>query len=589
MRKTSRDIRIFMFAAAAAALLLSGCAARDPEPQARGETPRPPMTGLPQEALSGPEASPNSYYFYLEAQFQKRRGNVDAAIASLNSAISKDPGVSYLQKELAVLYLHKQQYEKSLAIIEQMLAENPESVDLLLLKASIQRTLNPDAGVIPIYEKILSLDPEKKDVYQVLGKLYIEAGRLEKAADVFAKLVSRFPGAYAGHFYLGKIHSRLGRYEKAQAAFERTIDLAPSLNQPRWALIDLYQSRGRQEKVVALYEQILEHSPENAAAAIELGLAYKESGKSARAKEVFAELGRRSAEDKSVIRTVVQRLVLNKRYDEALTVLSGMLAGAPEGSGLRYASGIARYKQEQYEQAEKAFQKVSPASEYHGNAVIHRAIIAYQQQQDLEKAIAILEGAVGSAGDEEKIELIPYLSSFYKKKELFGKAEELLLEGLSIEPKNTKLRFELGVLYDEKGAREKAIDQMEQVLEVDPEHADALNYIGYTYADQGIHLEKAEKLIRRALEKKPENGYIIDSLGWLYYRRGRLEEAAACIERAVQLIPNDPVVLEHLGDVYKALGRLEEAMDAYQRALENRTGDRAKIEDKIKALQKNGS
>lgn len=574
---------------AAAVLVLSGCPGRGPEPDPSRESPSSSIMKLPEKSLSRPEASANSYYFYLEAQFQKNRGNVDAAISSLNSAISMDPEVSYLKKELAVLYLHKQNYEKSLAIIEQMLAENPESVELLLLKASIRRTLNPDANVIPIYETILSLDPGKKDVYQVLGKLYIEAGELEKAVSVFEKLVSRFPGAYLGHFYLGKIHSRLGRYEKAQSAFERTIDLAPSLNQPRWALIDLYQSRGGDERVIELYEQILEHSPENAAAAIELGLACEKSGKSARAEKIFAELGRRSADDRSVIRTVVRRLVLNKRYDDALTVLSGMIAGAPESSGLRYASGIARYNQGKYGQAEQEFQKVSPESDYHGNAVIHRAIISYQQQENLDKAIAVLEEALKRAGDEEKTELIPYLSSFYKKKELFDRAEELLLEGVSISPENTKLRFELGVLYDEKEEREKAIEQMEKVLAVDPEHADALNYIGYTYADQGIHLEKAEKLIQKALEKKPENGYIIDSLGWLYYRKGWLEEAAACIERAAQLIPNDPVVLEHLGDVYKKLGRQEEAMEAYQRALENRTGDRAKIEDKIKALQKNGS
>jgi tetratricopeptide (TPR) repeat protein len=117
-----------------------------------------------------------------------------------------------------------------------------------------------------------------------------------------------------------------------------------------------------------------------------------------------------------------------------------------------------------------------------------------------------------------------------------------------------------------------------------------LNYIGYTYADQGIRLDEAESLVRKALDQDPENGYILDSMGWVYYKKEMFEKALAYLEKAARLVPDDPIILEHLGDVYVKVGRPGKALDAYKRALELKSGDegggiRAKIDD----LRKNGS
>jgi len=164
----------------------------------------------------------------------------------------------------------------------------------------------------------------------------------------------------------------------------------------------------------------------------------------------------------------------------------------------------------------------------------------------------------------------------------------LLETGIEIDPDNTELLFELGVLYDKNGQTDDAIEQMQKVIELDSKHADALNYLGYTYADNGIRLEEAEALIRKALEQKPENGYIIDSLGWVYYQKGMYEKAVEYIEKAARLIPDDPIVLEHLGDVYEKLGESQKALDFYQQALEKKSENAAALESKIEALRQNG-
>ena len=104
-------------------------------------------------------------------------------------------------------------------------------------------------------------------------------------------------------------------------------------------------------------------------------------------------------------------------------------------------------------------------------------------------------------------------------------------------------------------------------LEIDPEQPQVLNYLGYSLVERQEKLDEALSMIERAVEARPESGYIIDSLGWVLYRMGRYEDAVSHMERAVELMPVDPVVNDHLGDVYWAVGRKLEAEFQWRRAL----------------------
>jgi len=130
---------------------------------------------------------------------------------------------------------------------------------------------------------------------------------------------------------------------------------------------------------------------------------------------------------------------------------------------------------------------------------------------------------------------------------------------------------------------------MRTVIRLDPKNANALNYLGYTYADLGTHLDEAEKLIKEALNYKPDDGYITDSLGWVYYKKGLYEKAVEMLERAVKLVPNDPIILEHLGDAYLKMNDRDKALEYYNRSLEHQKKDKEKIEKKIQTLSKKGS
>ncbi len=125
---------------------------------------------------------------------------------------------------------------------------------------------------------------------------------------------------------------------------------------------------------------------------------------------------------------------------------------------------------------------------------------------------------------------------------------------------------------------------LKKALELYPDQAHVLNYLGYSWVDQGVNLDEGMRMIRRAVEQRPDDGYIVDSLGWAYYRIGNFEEAAKHLERAVELKPDDPTINDHLGDVYWKTGRQLEAQFQWQHAtaLKPEPDELKKIEDKLK-------
>lgn len=137
------------------------------------------------------------------------------------------------------------------------------------------------------------------------------------------------------------------------------------------------------------------------------------------------------------------------------------------------------------------------------------------------------------------------------------------------------------MIYDKWGRKDDSIAAMKTVIQLEPENANALNYLGYTYADMGTQLDEAERLIRKAVALKPGDGYITDSLAWVYYKRGQYEKALPLLEQAVNLVPDDPIIREHLGDVYAKLGMTEKALKSYRQSIKNGHTDKVVVEKKF--------
>jgi len=132
---------------------------------------------------------------------------------------------------------------------------------------------------------------------------------------------------------------------------------------------------------------------------------------------------------------------------------------------------------------------------------------------------------------------------------------------------NPQVLYFRGICYERIGKWDEAEADFKKVLSIDPNHADALNYLGYTWIERGKYLSTSLEMIQKAVELSPNSGAIIDSLGWAYYKLGNLKKAKLNLEAAVELSPTSATIIDHLGDIYWVIGRKKEAMYQWERAL----------------------
>jgi tetratricopeptide (TPR) repeat protein len=490
----------------------------------------------------------------VRAVLERKREQFDAAITDMKKAIEIDPSSSFLKIELAILYLEMGNKEDALAVVDEGLAADPENVELLIVSGRLRHIMKKTEAAGKVYRKILELDPKRENIYMVLGSLLMENGELQDALSVYRRLVEAFPGSYTGHHFMGRIYAQQGRLDEARKHYLRALELQPELMETRFELISIYRKQKNHAAVIRLYEEILAHNPNDVQAALAFGLYCLKNGFTDRAAPLFKELGERSRTSPDILRQIIQQYIEKEAYTDARMVIEAMLAGDPANDDLVYLLGVSFSGAGEWEPALEHLLSVPAGNRFYENAVLQAAHI-YRERERLDEAIRLLEKTVANPDDSANAELLFYLGTYYQEKERYADAVDILRRGIDAEPKNARLHFRLGVVYDKWGKKEACIEQMKTVLSLTPDDAHALNYLGYTYVDMGIRLDEARELIEKAIRIEPEDGYITDSLGWVYYHQGEFEKAVEVLERAVELVPDDPVILEHLGDAYLKTGK----------------------------------
>ena len=237
------------------------------------------------------------------------------------------------------------------------------------------------------------------------------------------------------------------------------------------------------------------------------------------------------------------------------------------------------------EMAIKVYQRMPANSPLKRNAQIQLATNLDAADRS-EEAIKILKGVTAEAPKD--IEAIMALGNIERGRKKFNDCAATYSQAIdamaSITDKNTWVTYYYRGICEERSKQwSKAEADMRKALELQPEQPHVLNYLGYSWIDQGINLDEGMKMIKRAVDQRPDDGYIVDSLGWAFYRIGNFEEAVKNLERAIDLKPEDPTINDHLGDAYWRVGRTLEAKFqwAHARDLKPEPDELPKIEAKI--------
>src|SRR6201996_8317438 len=233
----------------------------------------------------------------------------------------------------------------------------------------------------------------------------------------------------------------------------------------------------------------------------------------------------------------------------------------------------------------KIYERVPASSPLKRNAQIQLAV-DLDSADRTDEAIKILKGVVSE--DSKDLEAIMALGNLERGRKKFSDCSATYSQGIGALPAgndkaNSVWYYYRGICEERSKQWSKAEADMRKALEMQPDQPHVLNYLGYSWIDQGTNLDEGMKMIKRAVDQRPDDGYIVDSLGWAYFRIGNYEEAAKTLERAIDLKPEDPTINDHLGDAYWRVGRTLEAKFqwAHARDLKPEPEDLPKIEAKI--------
>jgi tetratricopeptide (TPR) repeat protein len=281
-------------------------------------------------------------------------------------------------------------------------------------------------------------------------------------------------------------------------------------------------------------------------------------------REGISELFARMAADLSRERPLPIALVLAR--------LSTFLAPANGDAWLVTADVLTRSGQ--YDAAIAALDQIKPTDTAASLARARRAGILLETDR-APQSIALLEAAANA--ENAAWEDWSRLGEAYQRTDRFGDSARAYDRALAMVNAETPdlwtLYFSRGAAHERAGDWPRAEADLRQALKLAPKEAAVLNYLGYALLDRGERLPEAQALIEAAIEQRPDDGHIIDSLGWAHYVAGRYDKAVELLERAVADVPDDPTINEHLGDAYWKVGRRTEARYRWRASLEGGPDD----------------
>jgi len=536
--------------------LLAGCTAGIDSPSPESPTPIPFAA-----RLHHPEAW--SYYYFAQSRLLGDDGALEQAEASLDKAMEFDPDDAYLSVSLARLRLEQRNVKGAIQALESALVKDASLVDAYLLLGGIYYSQRQFEQAIKPLSEAVRLAPERELSYLHLGLAYIGNGELQRAVDTFEQMLKVAPDSIPARLNLARAYRQLELGSRAGDYYRDVLRIAPHLLVVYLEYGDLLEKQRDDGRAEDLYrsglEQIKRKGPlyHRLARLLVKQQRFKEALEFLRLQQVARP------DDLEAWRKAGLIYLELKNWDLAAKSFRYILKRRSDLPQIHYYLGTALEQQEEWPDALEAFNAVPDDSNLFGDALYHRSYLNHQLGHN-DRAVKLLRELIdrGSA----RAEFYDYLASLQNDAGDRAAALRVVNEGLKKFPDDVDLLYHRGVLEEQSGDRAAAMLTMQQLITVDPDHVEAMNFVAYGFAEENRNLPQALRLVQKALQLK-RAPHILDTLGWVYYRLGRLQEARQSLEEAVQGLAADPVVLEHLGDVYRALGLKDQAADMYSRAL----------------------
>jgi tetratricopeptide (TPR) repeat protein len=407
---------------------------------------------------------------------------------------------------------------------------------------------------------------------------YAGEGNLKRALAALDRLESNDSFANFKSYHGALIADYLSSAMRAEASYKKAYEQAGTSLRVVQSYGNFLERNNRRDEAIKIYQTFIEGGEDNIL--VELALKRAMDGKTplpfiatpgAGAGEALFSLAAAMTDEQSIdVALLYAQLSLSFNGDRpvVLTLLGDIYVDT-----------------KQYQNAINAYEQTPPGSALRINADTEIAV-NLQRMERTKEAQEKLKAIV--AHDPKNYDALVTLGNVYRSNEEFALASETYSTALALlaklEKDHWRVFYYRGIAYERQKIWDKAETDFRKALSLSPDEPLVLNYLGYSMIEKRINLNEALNMVKKAVELKPNDGYIVDSLGWAYFQLGDYEEAAIQIERAVDLNPADPIIGEHLGDAYWRVGRTLEAKFQWQHAKDNgpEPDDLKRIEEKLR-------
>jgi len=584
-------------------------------------------------------------------------GQTRTAVLEAEEAIRQNPDDLTARRILGRIYtrmigdpqqrkINEDMVKRAIEQYKKVGEKEPSDLDTWLMLGRLYKVAQNSVDAEKAYRKALELDPNNEDAMTGLAMVYADLGDNKSASEMLRKVADKNPGMRTLTALAGT-YEQMREYALAAESLKKALEFSPGSNpELKRALAQNLMLAEQYDEALKVYQELLAEDPKDAQSQLRVSQIYRQKRDFAKAREASRKALEIDPENLEVRFNDVNLFEAEGKTAEAITLLKDMLGSTRKQSynagekGNRVALlerlGVMYRSNEQPQEAVAAFQEIGELDATLSPRVAAQVIETYRAAKEYAKAERAADEAAKKHPDDRTLRMVR-ASVLAETGKPAQAVEELktLLDGksdreiqLSIAQAHEKARnyaemakaldaaetlseskdeketvvFMRGAMYEKLKQYDAAETEFRKALALNPGNASALNYLGYMLADRNVRLSEAQQLIQKALDRDPNNGAYLDSLGWVYYRMGKLEEAEQTLRRALERFPRDPTIHDHLGDVCFRQGRLKEAIVQWQNSLkewesasaaENDPAEVAKIQKKLEGarvrLAKEGS
>jgi tetratricopeptide (TPR) repeat protein len=577
-------------------------------------------------ALSNDPSSPQLNDELADLYF--RTGQVREAEATARGLLKTSPNDIEAHRLLGRLYLRQlseaqnsvssssptgNTLDQAIGEFQKIVTLDTKSVEDRMVLGQLYTVKHQNEKAEEQFKAAQDLDPDSEEVVLNLSRLYAENGDLAHAAKVIqaVPVSERTPKM---EFALGAVFDQSKHTKDAIEAYKRAADLDPEDAHNLAALAQALLNDNQLDAALKEYRQLAEADPQDASTTVHISEILRRQGKYEEALTTIKKAVKKDPDSLEAGYNEGLLLDVLGRYDEAAQVYEHMVDLTSHANGAYTADeknnraiflerlGSVYHEQNKVDEAIAVYQKMidlggeNALRGYQNQvdvyrdaklfdkaiAVSHKAVDSNPKDQELklmlaaelvdqgkdEEGIAMAKGLLTNSPNDQKVWIT--LGQIYTRLRKWKEAEDALNKATTMTTKkedNIYLLFLKGGLAERQKHFEPAEQYFHQALELDPNNAMVLNYLGYMLADKGNRVPEALKMIRKAVELEPMNGAYLDSLGWAYFKLGQYELAEDNLRQAVERDQTDPTVHDHLGDLYEKTGRIRLAAAQWELSL----------------------